>query len=183
MPQQCRSRVNALGCHPFWEKKQPKPNKKPPQPKQNHPQNSKQLLSECVSGLRPLLVFGCMPERLGFPCPGCAPLGLPPCPWHLPAGAAACPGPHNAEGVMPHGSRYNCSTCLWGCGQQAPASAPGNLAAPASSAGKGSPASGCLPMGCAYRRAFPADFWLCSDPLRADKPPGLAVRLEGLLSV
>lgn len=63
------------------------------------------------------------------------------------------------------------------------ASAPGNLAAPASSAGRGSPASGCLLMGCAYRRAFPADFWLCSDPLRVDKPPALAVRMEGLLSV
>ena len=172
---------------PSFLQKTKKQKKTTRQQRQNPSKNPKQILSENVSGLSPSLVFGCMLERLGLPCPGHASLGLPPCPWHLPAGAAACPRPCSADGAMPCSSRCNRSTCLWGCGQQPPglsppSAAPHGLTAPVSSAGPGSPASGCWPVGCAYRRVFPASFWLRGDPLIADKLPGLGWLLRRRVS-
>lgn len=136
--------------------------------------NPKQILSEECLWFEPLLVFGCMPKRLAFPCLGCAPVSLLLCPWHLLAGAAAHPRPRGNNSMMPCSSRCHHSACLWGCSQQSPGLSPPS-AAPCERCWSRVPRIRCLPVGCAYRRAFLADFWLCGDL------PRLAVMTEGLL--
>lgn len=160
-----------------WGSKQnPKHQNNPP------PQNLKQILSESVSGLSPSLVFGCKPKRLDSPCPGCSPVSLPPVPdtcWHKQQHA---PG-HTVLMAQCHAADDATAALASGPVASSHLASALPVGLPASAAGPGCPTCRYLPMGCAYRRAFLADFWLRGDLSRADKLPGLSVTMEGLLPV
>ena len=174
-----------------WNKQ--KNNKKPPNQK-NHPkapQTTKPLhppppktqtnsSRECL-WFEPLAAVWLRAWEAGFPLPGMCPC-QPPSMSLAPAGRSSIMPQATQcrwhDGTMPRCCRCHHSACFWGCGQQSPglsppSAAPWGLTVPASSTGPGCPTCRYLPIGCAYRRAFPADFWLRGNPLRPYKPPGL----------